>query len=131
MSRENVEVIRRAIAAINLRDLDALLESCDPEIEFSSLLSALGTTFRGHEGMREYLREITDNYEEMHLEIERIEDRGEVVTAALHARGRGKASGVTLEWDIAYAARLRNGRGWRVASRSTEADALEAVALSE
>ena len=33
MSQENVEVVRRAMAAFNARDRDHALSRCDPEIE--------------------------------------------------------------------------------------------------
>jgi hypothetical protein len=39
MSRENVELARKACAAFNRRDADALAESCDPELEFVSLVA--------------------------------------------------------------------------------------------
>jgi hypothetical protein len=36
MARENVEIMRRALAAFNARDRDRALSMCDPEIELRS-----------------------------------------------------------------------------------------------
>ena len=42
MSRENVEIVRRAIDAFNDGDLDAALRDVDPEVECDSLSLRLG-----------------------------------------------------------------------------------------
>ena len=55
MSRENVEVMEAAYAAITRDDLDAFLALAHPEIEFRSLIAeAEGRAYRGHEGVREW-----------------------------------------------------------------------------
>jgi ketosteroid isomerase-like protein len=71
MSRENVEAMRRAIDAFNRRDIDALLEDVDPEIEWHPLLQVLlggEATDRGHEGARQLYRDIDEAFTELHSE---------------------------------------------------------------
>ena len=49
MSQENVEVYKRAVDATNRRDLDALLDEFDPDVEWHSALVGMGTeVYRGH-----------------------------------------------------------------------------------
>ena len=130
MSQEHIDATRAAIDAVNRRDADALIDLCDPEVEFHAYFSdVLGATFRGHAGMRAYVREITDSFDEFSIDVEKIEDREGFVVAELHALGRGKASGADVEWRASYVARLRDGKGWRAAARPTEKEALEAVGL--
>jgi ketosteroid isomerase-like protein len=62
MSQENVETFKRSTDVFNRGDIDAWLEEfIDPEIEWHSalpgLLTQAGTVYRGHEGVREMLRE--------------------------------------------------------------------------
>jgi hypothetical protein len=56
MSQENVEVIRAIYAAWDTRDLDALLELTDPEIEFrtSGYFPDFEPIYRGHQGVRSF-----------------------------------------------------------------------------
>ena len=61
MSRENVEAFKRGSDAANRRDIDALLAVVDPDVEWhpamAALLSGEGTTYHGHEGVRDWLRD--------------------------------------------------------------------------
>ena len=131
MSAENLEAAKAGIDAVNRRDIDALLRFCDPEIEFHAYFSdVLGGTFTGHSGMQAYMREITENFEEFVIEIEWTEDRGELVIGHAKAHGRS-VSGVEAKWQATIATRFRDGKVWRMASRPTESEALEAVRLSD
>jgi ketosteroid isomerase-like protein len=49
MSKENVEIVRRAYDAFNARDRAAFLRMCDPEVEFRSALEQ--KTYRGLDEM--------------------------------------------------------------------------------
>ena len=64
MSEENVESFKRGTEAYNRRDLDELLKTLDPEVEWhSALLIPFGgaaTVSRGHDGVRVLLDEVMD-----------------------------------------------------------------------
>jgi ketosteroid isomerase-like protein len=54
MSRENVEIIRRAVAAYNERGLEGLREFAHPDIEWTTTGIFLEAgTYRGHDGIRQ------------------------------------------------------------------------------
>ena len=64
MSQQNVEAFKRGLEAGNRGDVETLLEELDPEVEWHSALHALlggeQTVFRGHDGVREMLRDLNE-----------------------------------------------------------------------
>jgi ketosteroid isomerase-like protein len=65
MSEENVEIVERVFDAVARHDTEAVLDAYDPDIEYDFSGSPLGgligdTVYRGHDGMRRWVR---DRYE--------------------------------------------------------------------
>ena len=63
MSQENVEVFKRAFDAdVDRGDAEGLVSELDPEVDWhGAILMAMGgkqTVYRGHEGVREWLRDL-------------------------------------------------------------------------
>lgn len=81
MSRENLEQAKRAADAYNRRDVEAVLQDLDPEVEWHSAISILlggqATVYRGHDGVRELFREFEDVLDEIHVEFSEIRDPGD------------------------------------------------------
>ena len=133
MSQENVEVARKVIDAVNRGDLDAWLRFLSPEVVWESLpLVGFRDVYRGRAEAREWLEQITEVFEEAHLEIEQItplnDDR---VLNDLTAIGRGRGSGLPWEqriWEIVWFA---EGLITRRQPFSTREAALEAAGLRE
>jgi uncharacterized protein len=135
MSQENVEAIRRATAAYNRGDIDALLEELDPEIEWHPALQVLlggeATVYRGHEGVRNFIRDTGEAFTELQAEQSEFRDLGEQVVAIGHFGGRGRESGVRTETSYAWLVEFRNRKGVRVREYLDPNEALEAAGLSE
>src|SRR4029453_8879676 len=97
MSRENVDTFKRGLDAYNRRDLDALLEELDPEVEWHPALAALlggeRTVFHGHQGVRESIQEEDEALSVYQLEVSKIRDLGNRVLATGRIRARGRGSG--------------------------------------
>jgi ketosteroid isomerase-like protein len=129
MSRENVEVMEAAYAAIERDDLDAFLALAHPDIEFRSLIAeAEGRTFEGHEGVREWWDSVIRSLavQPRPEQIEGFRDRG-----ITRLRLAGRIAGVEVPQTMWMGWRVRDGLIiWWVTYR-TEAEALEAVGLSE
>ena len=130
MSQENVELNEAVWGALIRRDLDAFLALMDPEVEFRSLIAeAEGRTYRGHEGVREFWDSVVQSLGGLRYEPEQIEsfrDRG-----ITRVRIVGAVEGVEVPQTMWQAWRVRDGLVvWWDAFR-TEAEALEAVGLSE
>jgi ketosteroid isomerase-like protein len=130
MSQENAEVLKAAYAAVNRGDFDAWLALIHPEIECRSLIAeAEGRTYRGHDGAREWWATVGQSIGGVQVEAEKIEsfrDRGITCLRAV-----GTVEGVAVPQTLWQAWRVRDGLiiWWDVFR--TEAEALEAVGLSE
>jgi ketosteroid isomerase-like protein len=62
MNAAGEELIRRAYEAFAERDLDALVELSDPEVEVATvtgLLAGHPEPYRGHEGLASYIADLT------------------------------------------------------------------------
>ena len=60
-------------------------------------LSGKDTVYRGHEGVRQLMRDIDDTLAEIHVEFSDVRDLGDQVLAVGRLHTRGKASGVASE----------------------------------
>ena len=135
MSHENVEAFKRGLEAGNRGDVETLLEQLDPEVEWHSALHALlggeQTVFRGHEGVREMLRDLNEAFGEIHIEISEIRDLGNRLVAIGRNRARGKASGIETETPFALVTEVKDGKTVSVRGYLDPKQALEAVGISE
>jgi ketosteroid isomerase-like protein len=131
MSQENVDLMLESYDAFNRRDWDAFLALMDDEVEIESRLVAMEGGYHGHDGLRRWWDNFLGAFPDYTLEIEEVRDLGDVTLG--HIRGWGHAAGsatplVDPSW---HPVRWRHGKvvWWR--NCSTEAEALEAVGLSE
>jgi ketosteroid isomerase-like protein len=135
MSRANVEAFRRGLEAGNRGDVETLLKELDPEVEWHSALHAFlggeATVFRGHDGVREMLRDLNEAFGEIHIEISEIRDLGDRLVAIGHIRTLGKASGAETETPLALVTEIKNGKTISIRGYLDHAEALEAVGLRE
>ncbi|MEK6328484.1 MAG: nuclear transport factor 2 family protein [Actinomycetota bacterium] len=130
MSQENVELVQATHAAVNRRDLDALLALVHPEVEFQSLIAeAEGRHYRGHAGVREWWESVIESLGGMHSEIEHIETSED--GGICRVRLTGEVEGVGLSQTVWQAFRVRDGATVWWCFYRTEAEALEAARLSE
>jgi ketosteroid isomerase-like protein len=135
MSQENVEAFKRGLEAGNRGDVEGLLEELDPEVEWHSALHALlggeQTVFRGHDGVREMMRDLNEVFGEIHIEISEIRDLGDRLVAIGRTRTRGKASGAVTETPLAFVTEIKNGKTISLRAYLDPKQALETVELSE
>jgi ketosteroid isomerase-like protein len=135
MSEENVEVVRRVSDAYNRRDVEAMLGELHPEVEWYPWLQVqLGggaTVYRGHEGIREGIRDGDDAFSEVRTELSEVRDLGERAVAIGYLRGRGRESGVMTESELAWIVDFKSGKVIRVREYLDPKEALEAAGLSQ
>jgi ketosteroid isomerase-like protein len=129
MSQENVETFKRAIDAYNSRDIEAVVEEVDPEVEWRPAWGE-AAVYRGHEGVRKLFRELDDVLDELHLEYSETRDLGDRVVAIGRVRMRGRGSGAETESPLATVVDLKNGKAIRVRTYLNPREALEAAGLS-
>ncbi len=134
MSRENVEIVRRAIAAWNRRQLDdqSVIEKLfDPDVEWLPATESLfaADTYRGHEGVRRFLAELFSAWDQYALEDVEFVDAGDQVVAITRIRARTREIEIDELWSALLI--LRGGKIARFQGFSSPEGALEAAGLSE
>ena len=107
----SIEVVRRAYEAFKAFDAEALIAVADPDIEFGTSAAAPGGTYRGHTGIRRYMKELEGAFgDRWEAEIERVADAGkDRVILLVRIFGEGKA-GEPLELHLAHVWELRRGK---------------------
>ena len=132
MSQENVEAYMRAVEAFNRPEIEALLEELDPEVEWYSALSGMGSeVYRGVEGVHELVRDMAEVFTSWTFEVSDIRDLGDRALALGRLYARGHESGVETEVSFNQLLDFKGGKVMRVRSFLDSEDALEAVGLSE
>jgi ketosteroid isomerase-like protein len=107
----NVELHQRWIEAFNARDVDAIVASCDPRIEFQSTFAAVGGgVYRGHDGVRAWHKDLEEAWgEEIRLDADVFFELEENTLVCFAFQARGKQSGAEVAMPAAAAARWRDG----------------------
>ncbi len=137
MSQENVEVVRRGMEANHSGDLetrmDDLLGLWDPNCEYTSVTAGVDTeTYRGHDGIRRYLKHLSESWREWRIEVEEIRPVTEnMVVATFRFHAIAKDSGIAIDTRLGSIFVLSEGRFLRGSTYSTPDEALEAVGLAE
>lgn len=107
----NAGLVRRLYAAFAARDLDALLDVVAPEIEFFGPTATLlneGRCYRGHEGMRRYLRDAAALWQELEVDPQKLREVGNHVVALGRVRARAH-DGMELDTPAAWVWRVEAG----------------------
>jgi ketosteroid isomerase-like protein len=133
VSRENVEIVRRAIDSLNRGDWRALAELCDREVEFCDLRSAVDTppTLHGLPAVRTLLTDSTGAWSTFGAELLRCTDADPWVICDVRWYGTGRETGVPIDVRQVDAYELREGRiirvslGYADTARATQALGLE------
>jgi ketosteroid isomerase-like protein len=132
MSQENVEIALAAVDAWNRGDRKAWLALWAEDVEFYPLRAQLeGKSYSGHDGLMQFLAEMTQDFEEVRFEIDEAHDAGEQVVGIGRFRARGRASGVDLNVPLGVHTRVRDKRIVYTRMFSEPAEALKAAGLSE
>lgn len=132
VSRENVEVARRAFEAWQNDDYEAWIALHDTDVEYLGAAERrLGQgVYRGHRGASELWRVWRDEVEGFWIESEQIRDLGDGRVVHLGQMGfRGSASGVDVDSELALVITLRGGKIVRSMDFMSHHEALKAVGL--
>ena len=130
MSRENVETVGRAIAAINARDIHGYLACCTENVEL--LLPMAGSEYFGADGIKRFFTDIEDIGPDFRIEVQHVQtiDDSNAI-AFLRIGATGRASGIVTGAESANVYDFIDGKISRVRIFLDRAEALKAVGLGE
>jgi uncharacterized protein len=132
MSQENVEVVRRAVAAVNRRDIDGYLACCTDDVRLSTPLAEVAGAYDGPDGIRRFFTDISDTGPDFKLTIERLEAVGtDRVLALMEVTATGRASGIPQDAQTGNVYDLVDGKIDRIQIFVDRQQALEAAGLRE
>ena len=103
-------MIKEVYAAFAVRDIERVVAVLDPDVVFIAVTGGiLGRTepYRGHEGMREYFRDVARIWDELVLTPREFEEVGDaiLVTGRVSARSPSRMISGSTGWVW----RVRNG----------------------
>ena len=133
MSRENVEIVRRGFEAYAKRDVDGFLSYLDDGFELRSAIvgGAEGKVYRGHEGVRSWIADSDDSFDQLTIELSEFRDLGDRVLVFGRISARGRESGLEIDSPTGWVCAVRNGKLVKAEGFLSRAAALEAAGLSE
>jgi ketosteroid isomerase-like protein len=132
MSRQNVELVRRAFDRWRSGDIDRAISGLDGSVEWHMASDEPDArTLRSREEVAEMLRGWVESFEEFSVSPLDFIDVGAEVVVPLRfvARPHGAAAPVTIEETQVFT--IRDGWVVRVREYRTKTEALQAVGLSE
>jgi ketosteroid isomerase-like protein len=127
--QNNIAQVQRMSQAFNHRDLDALLELIDPEVELIPIMAALeGHAYRGHDGVRQWVEDLATDWEFFETHQEEFREMGNRVLIFGRWRGGARKSSIELEGQPAsWLVDLREGRVIRLQTFTDRREAIEAA----
>ena len=134
MSRDNVELVRRAHHAAMKGDLEPFIATLAPDVVWDTSRSPFpeARIYHGIDGVREWFRELGDAFdEEVRYEIEELRDLGDRVLLVLRAEAAGRSTKIGVDWRFVPVYTLREGKVVRMDRYGDRAEALAALGLSE
>jgi ketosteroid isomerase-like protein len=113
MSDQNVDVVKSSYAAFGRGDLDGLLATLDPAVEWVTPgpadLPTAGAR-RGHDAVRGFFKTLDDMYEILRFEPKTFIAQGEHVIVLGEDTARIKATGTVVTEAWVHHMTIRNGK---------------------
>ena len=111
MSQESIDLGVAAIEAWNRGHYEGWVHAFASNCELWPLRAQLeGNPYRGHAGLREFMRDVTDDWEGVRFSVEESRDKGDFIVARVRFRGRGRASRADIDVPIGVVSTVRAGK---------------------
>lgn len=72
MSQENVDVVKRAIAAVNERDVEAYLACCTEDFQLRTPVAPIQGVYEGPDAIRRFFADVQDTVTDFRLDLEQL-----------------------------------------------------------
>ena len=126
---QNVEIVRALWRAFERREIPAEAFAEEVEWHTASDLPDSGTC-RGVQAIQGMLAVDWENVVDPGLQAEELRDAGDLVVVRWRGWGKGRASGLPVDWREAHTYLLRDGKVVEVREYRTWEQALEAAGLT-
>jgi ketosteroid isomerase-like protein len=132
MSQENVELVRKSMNAFAERDVEAMRELNDPEVEldWSASLGVEARVYSGFDSVLRFYMNFFEAFEGIVWEELSFIDAGEHVVARNMSRSRGR-DGIEVFARATLVFTVRDRKITRICLYQEQDDALKAVGLAE
>ena len=129
---EDVEVVRRLLAAIETGSVDSALTLLHADVRFDATVRPDGRVWHGPEGARLALAQWVDEWDEYELQTERVLQASKGRVAVLfHERGRARGSGLPIAQAGVTVFTLRGGLIAEIRLRLDRERTLSELGLSD
>ncbi len=134
MSDGNVEIVRRVYDALANPGED-VIALWDPDVEFDVSRDIWGAVmggghYRGVDGVRAWMLDLYAAWEKLDIDLEELIEAEDDVVAVIRVAGRGRVSGIEMEYRPAGVWTIRDGRIVRVVWFVDRDEALEAAGIA-
>jgi ketosteroid isomerase-like protein len=128
MFSEDVERLRGAYEAFNVRGVEAIVERLGPDFQVRDRESAPDRETRyGSEGIKQLFDSYMEAFDALRLEPEEFIDANGDIVVSLHQWARGKGSGAEVVGRLAHVWTMRDGKVLRLRIFGDKERALEAL----
>ncbi len=103
VGKNDVHVVEQVFAAFSARDVEAVLALTHPSVEFVALTAGeagRAEPYLGHEGLRQYFRDVAEVWEDLRLTPTEFREVGELVlvTGRVSARSHSRVVSGSSGW---------------------------------
>jgi ketosteroid isomerase-like protein len=132
VSRENVEVVRRAFDLYNARDFVAFFQLFHPDLTYRNREDEPDVRlYRGLDEFKVYVGSWLETFDDLRFETHDFTDLQDEVIAVTDLLGRGRDTGAEVRGSYVFLFSVCNGVIVQGREYPTKAEALEAVGLRE
>jgi ketosteroid isomerase-like protein len=122
------ELVRDILEALNRGDVDGMLARMHAGFEWTPLeTSPIARVYRGHEQVRRYVEDWLSTFDGLRLDLEDPTEIADRIVAPVHAHGRGRASGLSLDTRFCQLWTVSGGSATGMREYATREDALAAL----
>jgi ketosteroid isomerase-like protein len=133
VSQEMVELTRSAFEAFERGDVEWMQSRCTPDVVIVQPPEVPDAkSYRGAEAIAEMIDDWPKQWEDFRLEVTEIIDvRDDLLISGTRHTGRGRTSGVELDFEVFYVGHLRDGKLARMEMFLSREQALRAAGSPE
>lgn len=133
MSQENVELVRKTIAAWNRRDEEWMRRHMAVDVEWSPVGPGQleGEVYRGQAEVSKAFEEVWNTWERFHFEESEVRDLVDSVVWLGRVQMQGRASEIALDQEFGCRVVLRDAKVARADAFLSWAEALDAAGARE